>query len=137
MNYEINAQGKKIGRVASEAAKILMGKNRVDFARNKFPTVKVKILNASKADVTNKKVATTKYKSYSGYPGGLKTRTMKKIAADHGGGVLSEDTLCRHGDGDEPETVFSVVFTFKQGFLTVELASGNPCKTEYQTVWKS
>ena len=84
MNYEINAQGKKIGRVASEAAKILMGKNRVDFARNKFPTVKVKILNASKADVTNKKNISTEYKSYSGYPGGLKTRTMKKIAADKG-----------------------------------------------------
>ena len=84
MNYEIDAQGKKIGRVASEAAKILMGKNRVDFARNIYPAVKVKILNASKADVTNKKTSTTKYKSYSGYPGGLKTTTMKKIVADKG-----------------------------------------------------
>lgn len=84
MEYQIDAQDKKIGRVASEAAKILMGKNRVDFARNIYPQVKVKILNASKADVTNKKTATTEYKRYSGYPGGLKTATMKKIAADKG-----------------------------------------------------
>jgi len=84
MQYEIDAQNKKIGRIASEAAKILMGKNRVDFARNTYPAVKVKISNASKVDITNKKTITTKYKSYSGYPGGLKERTMKKVVADKG-----------------------------------------------------
>jgi large subunit ribosomal protein L13 len=84
MEYQIDAQGKKIGRVASEAAKLLMGKNRTDFARNVVPAVKVKITNASRADVTNKKMTSVEYKSYSGYPGGLKTRSMKKVVSDKG-----------------------------------------------------
>lgn len=84
MKYEIDAQNKKIGRVASEVAKILMGKNRVDYARNKIPMVKVKILNASKVGVTNKKMTTKEYKNYSGYPGGLKETSMKKVVADKG-----------------------------------------------------
>ncbi len=84
MEYQIDAKNKKIGRVASEAAKILMGKNRADFARNRFPAVKVKIIHASAADVTNKKMISTEYKSHSGYPGGLKTRSMKKVISYKG-----------------------------------------------------
>jgi ribosomal protein L13 len=44
-NYTIDAQGKRIGRVASEAANILMGKNSVKYARNIAPEVKVSIIN--------------------------------------------------------------------------------------------
>ncbi|HEY4515819.1 MAG TPA: uL13 family ribosomal protein [Candidatus Paceibacterota bacterium] len=84
MEYIIDAQGKKIGRVASQAAKILMGKTATDFARNKYPDLKVKITNVSRADVTNKKMITKEYKNYSGYPGGLKETTMKKLVADKG-----------------------------------------------------
>ncbi len=84
MEYTIDAQNKKLGRVASEAAKILMGKNRADFVRNAIPDVKVKITNASKADILNKKLQEKTYKSYSGYPGGLKERKMKKTVDDKG-----------------------------------------------------
>lgn len=84
MQYEIDAQGKKLGRVASQAATLLMGKNRTDFVRNSIPAVKVKILNASKLNVLNKKLEEKSYKSYSGYPGGLKTPSMKKVVADKG-----------------------------------------------------
>ena len=61
-----------------------MGKNRTDFARNKIPAVKVKIINASKADVLNKKLDSKKYITYSGYPGGLKTQSLKKMVSDKG-----------------------------------------------------
>jgi large subunit ribosomal protein L13 len=84
MNYEIDAQNKKLGRVASEVAVILMGKNRADFVRNAIPNIKVKITNASKIFTTNKKMSGKIYKKYSGYPGGLKERTMKKVASDKG-----------------------------------------------------
>jgi len=84
MNYEIDAQNKKLGRLASEAATVLMGKNRTDFVRNAIPSVKVKITNASKISTTNKKMESKIYKSYSGYPGGLKERSMKKIVSDKG-----------------------------------------------------
>ena len=82
--YEIDAQSKKLGRVASEAAKLLMGKNRLGFVRNQIPSIKVKIVNASKADIRNKKKDEKVYKSYSGYPGGLKEIKMKKLLSDKG-----------------------------------------------------
>ncbi len=51
MNHTIDAQGKKLGRVASEAASLLMGKRTVGFVRNKVSGIKVNIINTSKADL--------------------------------------------------------------------------------------
>lgn len=82
--YEIDAQGKKLGRLASEVAVILMGKNRPDFVRNAIPNVKIKISNSSKILTTNKKMDQKIYKNYSGYPGGLRERTMKKVVQNSG-----------------------------------------------------
>lgn len=84
MKYEIDATAKKLGRVASEAASVLMGKNRTDFARNVVADVKVSISNASKLSVSSRKMEDKVYKNYSGYPGGLKETTMKKVVADKG-----------------------------------------------------
>lgn len=84
MEYTINAQNKKLGRLASQIAVILMGKNRADFARNVIPDTKVQIINVSKILRTNKKMTNKIYKNYSGYPGGLKEITMKKIVSDKG-----------------------------------------------------
>jgi large subunit ribosomal protein L13 len=84
MEHTIDAQGKKLGRIATEAATILMGKNRVDFARNVVPELKLRIKNASKIFVSNKKMEQKTYKNYSGYPGGLKERSMKKVISDKG-----------------------------------------------------
>lgn len=84
MEYILDAQGKKLGRLASEAATILMGKNRTDFVRNAIPEVKLKITNSSQIATTNKKMLEKVYKNYSGYPGGLRERTMKKVVEDFG-----------------------------------------------------
>ena len=70
--------------MASEIAVILIGKNRADFVRNAIPELKLKVINASKISVTNKKLNQKIYKNYSGYPGGLRERTMKKVVADKG-----------------------------------------------------
>lgn len=82
--YEIDAQGKKLGRIASQAAALLMGKNRTDFVRNAIPNIKLKITNSEKIFVTNKKMEQKTYKNYSGYPGGLRERSMKKVVQDAG-----------------------------------------------------
>jgi len=82
--YTIDAQSKSLGRIASEAAVLLMGKNETDFARNVAPSVKVQIINASKASIHPKKLDMKKYKSYSGYPGGLKETPMKKVIEKKG-----------------------------------------------------
>lgn len=80
----IDAAGQRLGRVASEAAKILIGKDTAEFARNKAGEKRVKIENASKLLITEKKRLSETYKRYSGYPGGLKEETMGHLAARRG-----------------------------------------------------
>ena len=77
--HTIDAKGKKIGRIASQAAVLLMGKNKTDFARNIVPEVKVAIINASQASVAAGKIADKKFKNYSGYPGGLKLTSFIRM----------------------------------------------------------
>lgn len=75
-NYVLDAKGKKLGRIASEAAKILMGKNLATFSRSSAPDVSVTIENASKLSIAEKKLEKKTYKRFSGYPGGLKEEKM-------------------------------------------------------------
>jgi large subunit ribosomal protein L13 len=82
--HTLDAKGKKIGRIATQAAVLLMGKNRTDFARNVVPTVKVSIINASQASVDAKKIEQKKFKSYSGYPGGLKETSFTRMTEKKG-----------------------------------------------------
>lgn len=79
MNYTIDAQGKKLGRVASEAAMLLMGKNKPSYKPNVAPEVTVKIENVSKLDISEKKRDDKVYTRYSNYPGGLKSETLGEV----------------------------------------------------------
>ena len=78
-NLEINAEGEKLGRIATKAAAFLMGKNDTSFARNIAHDVEVKIINASKMQISDTKKNTKIYKHYTGYPGGLREEKMGKI----------------------------------------------------------
>ena len=82
--YTIDAKGKKLGRIASQAATYLMGKNRADFVRHKSPSVRVVIINAGKMAITEAKKSETVYKRYSGYQGGLKIENLTKLAERRG-----------------------------------------------------
>ena len=82
--YTIDASGRTIGRVAAEAAKILMGKTRVDYTPNKLTDLKVTINNASKLSIREAKSKQMTYQSYSGYPGGLRTETLQMLSARKG-----------------------------------------------------
>ena len=84
VTYSIDAKGKKLGRVASQAASLLMGKNRADFARHISPNVKVEITNASKLSLTDAKKKETKYMKYSGYQGGLRIENLEMLAERRG-----------------------------------------------------
>ena len=95
--YTIDASGKAPGRVATEAAMILMGKNTPDFVNNKVANHKVTIENASKAKISQKKMKTTDYSQYSGYPGGLKFVTMEKVIEKFGyGEIFKKAVLARY-----------------------------------------
>ncbi len=74
--HTIDAAGKKMGRVASEAAKILMGKDKVTFAKNKVENVKVHIINTSKAEIDAKKKDDKEYVTFTGFRGGLNTEKL-------------------------------------------------------------
>lgn len=85
MKHTIDAKDKKLGRVATEAASLLMGKNLPSFVRNAVPEdVTVEIVNASKCMLDSNKMKQTTYARYSGFPGGLKTPNMVDIVAKKG-----------------------------------------------------
>ncbi len=76
--YSIDAAGKRLGIVATEAAKVLLGKTTPQFTKNLTADVTVTISNVSKLDITEKKGKDI-YQSYSGYPGGRKTETLHHL----------------------------------------------------------
>lgn len=82
--HTIDAENRAPGRVASEAARILMGKHDPSFVKNEVAKVRVKITNASRVTIDPKKQDQKVYMSYSGHPGGRTDRTMRKIIADKG-----------------------------------------------------
>lgn len=80
----LDAQNKKLGRLASEIAVLLMGKDMTDYQRNKIPDREIKIVNAGKMDVDERKLTSKEYIHYTGYPGGLKTERMDSLVARKG-----------------------------------------------------
>ena len=82
--YTIDATGKRLGRLASEVAVLLMGKNLPDFTRNKVADVAVTVENINALDVTAKKKKEKEYDHYTGYPGGRRVYNMDKVIADKG-----------------------------------------------------
>lgn len=84
MKHTIDAQGKKIGRIASQAASILLGKHSTSFAKNKVSVDMVEIINASKVDVTMKKKTDDIFVTYTGYRGGLKNESLGDLMKRRG-----------------------------------------------------
>ena len=76
--YVIDAEGKPLGRLASEVAKILRGKNKPVYTPHTDTGDFVIVLNAEKVVLTGKKLDQKIYRHYSGHPGG-----MKEIKARH------------------------------------------------------
>lgn len=77
--HTIDATDKAIGRVASEAATLLMGKDDPSFRKNVAPDVSVTIENASKAKITFKKSKEKIYIWHTGYPGGQREQTLEDV----------------------------------------------------------
>lgn len=77
--HVVDAKDKILGRLATEIATILMGKNKPNFVPYLDSGDYVVVTNASKVKVTGKKAQDKKYVRHSGYPGGLKTETFDKM----------------------------------------------------------
>ena len=81
--YVIDAEGKNLGRVASEVAKLLMGKHKVKYTPHVDCGDYVIVVNAAKVNLTGKKLTDKKYYNHSGYPGGLRERNAKEMIENY------------------------------------------------------
>ncbi|MBZ4683682.1 MAG: large subunit ribosomal protein [Fusobacteriaceae bacterium] len=79
--YHIDAEGKILGRLAAEVATIVMGKKKVSYTPHVDNGDYVVITNAEKIAVTGNKMADKRYYRHSGFPGGIKSRTLEELLA--------------------------------------------------------
>lgn len=75
----IDAEGQSLGRLSTQIAIILRGKNKPEFQPHLDMGDIVEIKNVKKIKFTGRKMEQKKYYSHSGYPGGLKEKKMKDV----------------------------------------------------------
>jgi len=86
IHYTIDARDQSLGRVASEAAKALLGKKSAQFVNNAILPMTVTITNASKLSLPLRRVAGKEYTHYTGHPGGLITQGLADMIEKKGVG---------------------------------------------------
>lgn len=77
--YIVDASGQRLGRLASEIANVLRGKNKPTYTPHLDTGDFVIVVNAEKVDVTGKKRSQKLYRRHSGRPGGMKTETFEHL----------------------------------------------------------
>ncbi len=77
--YVIDAEGLTLGRLASEIARVLRGKNKARYTPHVDVGDFVVVVNADRVVVTGKKAEQKVYRRHSGYPGGLKTTSYERM----------------------------------------------------------
>ena len=83
--YVVDADGKTLGRLATEVARRLRGKHKPEFTPHVDTGDYIIVVNAAKVRVTGNKASAKTYYWHSGYPGGIKEATFEKLigAAPH------------------------------------------------------
>ena len=79
--YVVDAEGCTLGRLASEVAKVLRGKNKPEYTPHIDTGDYVIVVNAAKVKVTGKKLQQKIYYNHSDYVGGMKETTLKGMMA--------------------------------------------------------
>jgi large subunit ribosomal protein L13 len=92
--YVIDASGQTLGRLASQVARILTGKESVKYTPFLDTGDHVIVINAEKIRTTGLKAEQKKYHRYTGYPGGLRTEDYKKRLARKPEAII-EDAVSR------------------------------------------
>lgn len=84
-----DARGKVLGRISTEAALVLSGKRKVDYAPNVDQGDYVVVINSDRVRVTGNKTEGKIYYRYSGYPGGLKKASFRKQKEEDSKKIIS------------------------------------------------
>jgi large subunit ribosomal protein L13 len=79
--YLIDAKDQILGRVAQKIADILNGKNNAHYSPNQYLQDKVVVINSDKVAVTGSKLNDKTYIWHTGYPKGLRSRSLKEVMA--------------------------------------------------------
>ena len=79
--YVVDAEGQTLGRLASEIAKVLRGKNKPEFTPHVDTGDYVIVVNADKVKVTGKKLQQKIYYNHSDYVGGMRETTLAEMLA--------------------------------------------------------
>jgi len=88
--YVVDADGQVLGRLAVGIAKLILGKNRPEYTRGQDCGAFVVVLNADKVQVTGRKLSQKIYYWHSGYPGGMRSRTLKQRLASNPAEVIRD-----------------------------------------------
>ena len=88
--YIVDATDKTLGRMASEIATILRGKHKPIFTPHVDTGDYVIVINAEKLHVTGRRMDEKRYYRHSGYPGGLRSRTLRQMLAQYPDRVVRE-----------------------------------------------
>jgi large subunit ribosomal protein L13 len=86
--HVIDASDKTLGKLATEAARLLTGKHRPIFTPNLDTGDNVIVINAEKVRVTGNKMKQKHYYRHSGYPGGFKSISLEKMMQDNPARVI-------------------------------------------------
>jgi len=84
----IDAENEVLGRLASEVAFILRGKNKTNFTPHVDTGDNVIVINAEKVKLTGKKLTDKEYVRHTGYPGGQRFATPKEVLAKNPSDVI-------------------------------------------------
>ena len=87
--FVVDAEGKTLGRLATEIARVLRGKHKPNYSPSLDVGDYVIVVNAEKVHVTGRKLDQKMYYRHSGYPGGLKEISLRDQLAKHPTRVLS------------------------------------------------
>ncbi len=102
--YVVDAADQVVGRIATVIARVIVGKHKPTFTRHADSGDFVIVLNADKVVLTRNKWDTKLYRDYSGYVGGLKTKTAREMRDRHPEeilrravwGMTNKSSLARH-----------------------------------------
>lgn len=75
----VDAKGQTLGRLATQVATLLIGKHKPEYSPHVISGDVVVVINAGKIKVTGNKLEAKKYYRHSGYPGGLKTKSLEEL----------------------------------------------------------
>ena len=76
--YIVDAEGRTLGRLATQIADTLRGKDKPEYTPHVDTGDFVVVVNADKIAVTGKKLDAKLYRRHSGYPGGIRSRTLRE-----------------------------------------------------------